>query len=531
MLSILTRLHTAWPAHLHPGRWRIRSRLALLSGLMVAVVLFLLLSSRHGVEVATRELSTVYRTHAVPMGQYGTALDRLHRSRMRIVLAMETSYTRQAQEHFEAVLKLEQTMMAGLEDALTHATSADETRLIGEFRQHWASYQKVREDIVRLYNEGDRAQAVSEFRANLAPHFDGASQALGALLQSQVTGAEQAYAKASRETAQLQSINLAAALAGLLAVLGLSIWLARSISRPIHAVVRRAGDIASGDLSSPVAVTAGGEAGELQQALARMQAALQHIVGQIRSSCDTITLASSEIAAGNQHLSERTEQAASSLQQTASSMEQLTGTVRQSADAASQANRLAAGACSVATQGGEVVSRVVATMGEIDTAARRIADITGTIDGIAFQTNILALNAAVEAARAGEQGRGFAVVAAEVRSLAQRSAEAAREIKALIGDSLAKVDSGAALVRQAGGTMGEIVAAVQQVADRVAGITTAATEQSSGIGQVNTAVGELDRMTQQNAALVEQSAAAAASLREQADRLAQTIGAFRLATP
>jgi methyl-accepting chemotaxis protein len=263
-----------------------------------------------------------------------------------------------------------------------------------------------------------------------------------------------------------------------------------------------------------------------------LQEALRHIetvIAEVRSSADSIRTASAEIASGNLDLSQRTEQAASSLQQTASSMEEFTASVRQSADSAQQANQLAGAAAEIAQRGGSVVSQVVSTMDEINTSSRKIADIIGTIDGIAFQTNILALNAAVEAARAGEQGRGFAVVASEVRSLAQRSAAAAREIKALIGASVEKVESGSKLVADAGSTMGEIVASVQRVSDIIAEISAAASEQRDGIGQVNGAVSSLDHMTQQNAALVEQSTAAAESLKEQAARLGEVVGRFTLA--
>jgi len=262
-----------------------------------------------------------------------------------------------------------------------------------------------------------------------------------------------------------------------------------------------------------------------------LKRALEHLhraMRDVEQTASSIGTASTEIAAGNSDLSTRTEQTASSLQQTASSMEQLTGTVKQSASSARTANMLASQAADVADRGGKVVSEVVATMEDIAASSRKIADIIGTIDGIAFQTNILALNAAVEAARAGEQGRGFAVVASEVRSLAQRSAEAAKEIKALIGASVDRVSSGSKLVADAGGTMNEIVVAVQRVTQMIGDITAAADEQSSGIVQVNTAVTQLDQMTQQNAALVEQSAAAADSLKQQAVRLAGVVSVFKL---
>ena len=262
----------------------------------------------------------------------------------------------------------------------------------------------------------------------------------------------------------------------------------------------------------------------LRQALLRLNAAMV----SVSQSAGNITTASSEVANGSVDLSQRTEQTASNLQQTASAMEQLTGTVRQSADSAATANQLASSAVLAAQRGGQVVQQVVANMDEITTSSRKIADIIGTIDGIAFQTNILALNAAVEAARAGEQGRGFAVVAGEVRSLAQRSAEAAREIKALIGASVERVESGSRLVQDAGGVMGEIVSGIQRVSDVINEISAATGEQSTGIGQVNNAINQLDGMTQQNAALVEESAAAAESLREQATHLGTVIQAFKL---
>jgi len=316
-----------------------------------------------------------------------------------------------------------------------------------------------------------------------------------------------------------------------LIVLGLAIstaFLVRAIRRPLDGLTYAAEHIGQGDLTVEIDTSRHDELGQAMRALASMRDALRGIVGQVRESTDSIQTASAEVAAGNIDLSQRTEQSAASLQRTAGSMSQLSGTVAQSAEAASQAKQLAASASTVAQRGGAVVSQVVATMDEITASSKKIADIIGTIDGIAFQTNILALNAAVEAARAGEQGRGFAVVASEVRSLAQRSAEAAKEIKALIGNSVDKVETGSRLVQDAGSTMGEIVASVQRVSDIIGEISAASSEQNQGIAQVSATVAQLDQMTQQNAALVEESAAAAESLKDQAARLAGVVSTFRI---
>ena len=305
-------------------------------------------------------------------------------------------------------------------------------------------------------------------------------------------------------------------------------WLIRSIRQPLVQANVLASRIAKGDLSMQIDTSRSDEFGDLMKSLATMNESLGHMVHQVRQSTDSIATASAEIASGNNDLAQRTEQTSSNLQSTASSMDQLTTTVQQSADNARQASTLAANASSAAQKGGAVVKQVVFTMEEINVSSKKIFDIIGVIDGIAFQTNILALNAAVEAARAGEQGRGFAVVASEVRSLAQRSAEAAKEIKVLIGTSVEKVASGTKLVSDAGITMSDIVQSVRKVADVIGEITAASTEQSSGIAHVNQAIGNLDQMTQQNAALVEESAAAAESLQEQANQLAQAVAVFKI---
>ena len=315
----------------------------------------------------------------------------------------------------------------------------------------------------------------------------------------------------------------------LLVVVPLTLLNSRSITQPIARAREAALGIAEGDLTGCIECSGADEPAELLGALERMQQRLAQVVGDLALASTRVQAASVEVASGNGDLSQRTEQTAGNLQQAASALTELTATVNQTAQSARTANQLASSASSVAQRGGEVVSQVVATMDEISASSRKIADIIGTIDGIAFQTNILALNAAVEAARAGEQGRGFAVVAAEVRSLAQRSAEAAREIKALIGSSVDRVESGSRLVADAGSTMGEIVTSVQRVSDIIGEISAAAGEQSQGVQQVSDTVGALDQATQQNAALVEQSAAAAEALREQSRQLAALVNTFRLA--
>ncbi|HTN67133.1 MAG TPA: methyl-accepting chemotaxis protein [Burkholderiaceae bacterium] len=318
-----------------------------------------------------------------------------------------------------------------------------------------------------------------------------------------------------------------AAVASLLAV-GFAYFVTRSITRPLDHAVHIANTVAAGDLGSQIKVASSDETGQLMQALKNMNHSLTTIVGSVRSGTDTIATASSQIAAGNLDLSARTEEQASSLEETASSMGQFTSTVKQNAEHALQASQLALSASGIASKGGAVVAQVVDTMGSINASSKKIVDIIGVIDGIAFQTNILALNAAVEAARAGEQGRGFAVVAAEVRHLAQRSAAAAKEIKTLIDDSVDKVDTGARLVDEAGATMSQIVDSVKRVTDIMNEIATASREQIVGIEQVNQAITQMDGATQQNAALVEEAAAASGSLREQAEKLLLQVSVFRL---
>ena len=334
-------------------------------------------------------------------------------------------------------------------------------------------------------------------------------------------------AKASYRSALILTASLCAG-AVLLGVV-VAVRITRSITSPIDQAVAMARAVAEGDLSTQIEVRGHDETAQLLNALKDMTSSLANIVGTVRASSDSIATGSAQIATGNQDLSQRTEEQASNLQQTAASMEELSGTVKTSADTARQANQLASSASSAALKGGQAVGQVVTTMTEIAHSSKKIADIISVIDGIAFQTNILALNAAVEAARAGEQGRGFAVVAGEVRTLAQRSAQAAKEIKSLIGESVEKVENGSRLVLDAGKTMDDIVTHVKRVTDLIGEISSASVEQSQGIGQIGDAVAQLDQVTQQNAALVEESAAAAESLKHQAASLAQTVAVFKLA--
>jgi methyl-accepting chemotaxis protein len=375
---------------------------------------------------------------------------------------------------------------------------------------------------------GDQEAAVKEVNSVLLPAASTYMKTLDefAALEGKQTAALQQTFVLQRDA---DSWFAKVMVAGLIVLLALgTMLLIKQIRQPLRDAIGVAETIANGDLSGTIDVSRGDEFGEMMRAIAHMQERLVHLVADVRQGTDDMAHVSEEIESGNYDLSKRTEQSAASLEETASSMQELTANVKQSADSARQANQLAGSAAQVAQRGGQVVGQVVTTMDEINASSRKISDIISVIDGIAFQTNILALNAAVEAARAGEQGRGFAVVASEVRSLAGRSADAAKEIKQLINTSVQKVEGGSALVAQAGETMTEIVNSVQKVTDIMGGITTAAAEQSDGIAQVNSAVAQLDQMTQQNAALVEQSAAAASSMKDQAHRLAGLVATFKL---
>ena len=381
---------------------------------------------------------------------------------------------------------------------------------------------------IRELHRGGEPNVPTMVDKDLRPLADNYLQSLDVLRKAMSTqlAASQADTSTLARASQVL-LGIATLVAVVLGAL-LALSVTRSIVRPVQRGKQAAESIADGDLTYPIETSGTDETGQLLQALATMQSRLSTIVGHVRHNAEGVATASVEIATGNNDLSARTEQQASALQQTAASMEELGSTVRQNADNARQANQLAMSASTVAQQGGDVVAEVVDTMKGINDSSRKIADIISVIDGIAFQTNILALNAAVEAARAGDQGRGFAVVAGEVRSLAQRSAEAAKEIKGLIGTSVERVERGTALVDKAGATMTEVVGAIRRVTDIMGEISAASSEQSQGVAQVGDAISQMDQTTQQNAALVEQSAAAADSLKTQAGQLVDAVAVFRL---
>jgi len=399
---------------------------------------------------------------------------------------------------------------------------------MGRIQQFRAEFLKIGDQYLAMVQQGQKEEALKLLEAQLRP----AQRAYQAAIQEQVAlQAQTTVAAGQRAEAAAAALQRDVLIAGALAIavaIFLAITIIRSITRPLAQAVEAADRVAGGDLSGQIVVQSKDETGYLLGALQRMQQSLVNTVSAVRSNAEGVASASAQIASGNNDLSSRTEEQASALEETAASMEELASTVRQNADNARQANQLAVSASTVAVQGGEVVAEVVETMKGINASSSKIADIISVIDGIAFQTNILALNAAVEAARAGEQGRGFAVVASEVRSLAGRSAEAAKEIKDLITASVQRVEQGTLLVDKAGATMTEVVASIRRVTDIMGEISAASNEQSAGVGQVGEAVTQMDQATQQNAALVEEMAAAASSLNAQAGELVQSVAVFRL---
>jgi methyl-accepting chemotaxis protein len=507
----------------------IKSRLTFIVAFMAAMLVAGGFLGLGGMARTEAGLKTVYQDRTIPLGDLYKIETLLLQNRIAVTASLVTPTPEFIAEHTAEVEK-NIAEISRIWGAYMQATLTPEEKVLAE---KFAADRKafVAEGLRPMVNalranEVDVASHIMENK--IRPLYQPAKEGIEALVQLQLDVARQEYESAHSRDTIIRNFSIAATILGV----GLLAWIGfatiRAITRPLDAAVKLARSVAAGDLTQRIEVQSTNEIGQLMQALKDMNASLVTIVGQVRSGTETITVASREIAHGNADLSGRTESQASSLEETASSMEELTSTVRQNAENARQANQLVVSTADVAVKGGRVVGEVVDTMASIKDSSRKIADIIGVIDGIAFQTNILALNAAVEAARAGEQGRGFAVVASEVRNLAQRSAGAAKEIKALIEDSVQKVDAGGELVDEAGKTMDEIVSSVKRVTDIMSEIAAASQEQSAGIEQVNQAVGQMDEMTQQNAALVEEAAAAAESLQEQAARLAEAVSVFKL---
>ncbi len=513
------------------GRLKIGPRLGLgfASVLALTVVVGAFSVNRLGkVNEATADLATNWLPAMRFLGEYQTAISSVRRAEALFVMADKPEkYEAQAKRAEEYKGKVAEawkayaaTVTPGEEEKLAKAIEAAQE----------GYYANLSKTLSMKHSDAAFSEAAkTQYEAGSHVAFVSLDEALSTDVAFQTKGGDAAYKGAEESYAQTRMAVIGLLAAAVAVGAGLALVITRSITRPIARAVGIAETVASGDLTSDVKVDSTDETGQLLAALKKMNDSLLSVVGQVRNSSDSIATGSAQIATGNADLSQRTEEQASNLQQTAASMEQLTATVKQNSDTARQATQLAGSASAAAAEGGRVVGQVVATMDDITQSSRKIADIIGVIDSIAFQTNILALNAAVEAARAGEQGRGFAVVASEVRSLAQRSAQAAKEIKTLIGESVEKVESGSKLVDEAGQSMTNIVAQVKRVNDLIGEISAASMEQSTGIGQIGDAVNQLDQVTQQNAALVEESAAAAESLKHQAAQLAQTVSVFKVA--
>ena len=494
-----------------------------LLSLLVGVLALVQLSDVHE---DTHDIATNWLPSVHVLGEMRATANRLRASEVGLALSESPEEKARLAQDVLAVDKI----LADQEKVYAPMVTPQEVKTYEEFKQSREAYMKVQAQLLAQVKEGGaQADTAKLLYGDSQKAFIAMAETIGRLAKINTDGADKAY-KASQVSYDAARAMVGAGLALAVAVaVALGWWITRLITVPVDEAVRATREIANGNLAVSLSVRSRDEIGQLLQGLIEMRDKLAAVVSEVRSNAEGVATASAEIAQGNSDLSGRTESQASALEETAASMEQLGSTVRQNADNARQANQLALNASTVATHGGEVVAQVVDTMRGINDSSRRIADIIGVIDGIAFQTNILALNAAVEAARAGEQGRGFAVVAGEVRSLAQRSADAAKEIKSLITASVERVEQGSQLVDQAGTTMEEVVTAIRRVTDIMGEISAASSEQASGVAQVGEAVTQMDHATQQNAALVEQSAAAAASLNQQAQDLVGAVAVFRLA--
>src|SRR5450830_569925 len=518
-----------WEKHVKIANITISSRLWLGFGLLMLLMVAMAVVGVNRLSQLNRQMNDVIHDKYPKTVIAGDIIDQLNlvaRSVRNILLLKDPKQITSESDRIVGAEKAIQNQLAELDKRLTD----DQSRaLLANLLVTQKNYLEKRDQVLKLVAQGTKEGAIDMLIGDVRPVQSAYMGAVDNLIKKQHEMMQAAGEEVDRNYQHASNMLIALAAAGLALSAFIAFTITRSITRPLNRAVAVAVAVAAGDLTSHIDSSGKDETAQLLGALKTMNDNLQTIVRQVRQGTDTIATASSEIATGNMDLSSRTEQQAGSLEETASAMEQLTATVRQNADNARQANQLAVSASEVAIQGGSVVGQVVDTMESINASSRKIVDIISVIDGIAFQTNILALNAAVEAARAGEQGRGFAVVASEVRSLAQRSASAAKEIKALINDSVEKVGNGSKLVQQAGETMNDVVASVKRVTDIVGEISSARQEQSAGISQVGHAITLMDESTQQNAALVEQAAAAAQSLQDQAGRLAQVVSVFKLA--
>ena len=506
----------------------IGQRLALGFGVLIFLLLTLAGLSYLGISSLNQEVSTMVDARypkTVAANSVKADVNEATRSMLNVLIMTDPSQIQKELANIQATNASATKTLAELSKSTTDPKAQAILKALEEVR---AKFIPAQAKFITQINEDKKEEAMVKFMFSLRPQQNKYFEQLDKFVAYQNSEMVKAGTGASALTQRTQLWIMLLAMGAALISLLVAFLATRSITRPLKEAVAVAERVANGDLTSDIHVNSTDETGQMMAALKNMNASLIKIVAEVRAGTESIAEASSEIATGNLDLSARTEQQADSLGQTSSSMRELTDTVQHNADNARQANQLAAQASEVAVRGGSVVSHVVDTMGSITASSKKIVDIIGVIDGIAFQTNILALNAAVEAARAGEQGRGFAVVAAEVRNLAQRSASAAKEIKALIGDSVAKVKEGSTLVEQAGVTMQEVVASVRRVTDIMGEITSASQEQSAGIANVNTTIFEMDETTQQNAALVEEAAAAAASMQDQAAHLARVVSVFKL---
>jgi len=506
----------------------IKARLISVIGLLSILLVGMSAWGLYGIHQSNAGLKTVYLDRTVPAVDLATINDiweMVRKNAIAVANTKDAAFAKtKAEETMQTIKRAEGIWAKYMQTELT----AEEERLAKKKLELHAVYVASVTRIFQMTMAGNTEGATKELKEVAEPLFYDLHETIYSMITLQGNVAAEKYAEAQSEYNSIFMVTSIIVSSGVLLAVIVGFFLIRAIVGPLNEGIAIANAVASGDLTSRIDVHSTNETGRLMMALKQMNDNLVELVGKVRMGTDSITTASSEIAAGNSDLSQRTEEQASSLEETASSMEELAATVKQNADNARQANQLAAGASEVAVKGGAVVSQVVQTMSSINESSKKIVDIISVIDGIAFQTNILALNAAVEAARAGEQGRGFAVVATEVRTLAQRSATAAKEIKELIKDSVSKVEDGTRLVDEAGATMDEIVSAVKRVTDIMSEISAASQEQSAGIEQVNQAVTQMDEVTQQNAALVEEASAAAESMQEQAQALTQAVTVFKL---